>query len=74
MKITETRLSHDRNLALSMAIQDILQVNGRIVIEGRWNRESYVASARFLESVKEGICSELEKKIEEMKKIAERTV
>ncbi len=74
MKITETRLNNDRNLALSTAMEDILRINGRIIIEGRWNRESYESSARFLESVKEGIYNVLDKKIEEMKAIAERMV
>lgn len=72
--ITESRLKIDRNLALSAAMGDILQINGCIVIEGRWNKESYEASVRFLKGIKGDVSKALDNKIEEMERIVERMV
>jgi len=72
--MTVNRLKIEQNIALSAAMQDIMQINGSIVNEGRWGKEAYKKSVQFLQGVKEDISNALDKKIEEMKKIAERTV
>ncbi len=70
--ITESRLKIDQNRAVMAAMEDIMRINGGITFRELGSKESYKASVKFLQGVKEDISNALDKKIEEMKKIAER--
>ncbi len=72
--LTENRIRIDQRISLNEAMGEIMFINGRIVIEGRYSREAYEASIEFLRGIRGDLCNALDEKIEEMKKIAERTV
>ncbi len=72
--ITENRIRIDQRIALNASMGEIMPINGRIVIDGRYSREAYEASIEFLRGIREDLRNALDAKIEEMKKIAERTV
>jgi len=70
--ITESRLKIDRSRASGAAMEEIMRINGNLVFEELGSKESYKASAKLLQGVKEDVSNMLDKKIKEMQEIAER--